>query len=101
MTVGSLSKDARGMMADGEVLQVTAGPWALWTAADMWALTGSTTWIESQQELDRCCRPTRMATACGPLGTEGDLGRAGEASAARGPPGPATPTAGASSSRSP
>jgi hypothetical protein len=45
MTVGSLNKDARGMMTDGEVLQVTAGAWAMWAVADMWILTGSTTWI--------------------------------------------------------
>ena len=36
-------KDARGMMTDGEVLQVTAGPWALWVVSDMWMLAGSTT----------------------------------------------------------
>jgi len=57
MTVGSLNKDARGMMTDGEVLQVTAGPWSMWAVADMWVLTGSTTWIESQEELDRLLPP--------------------------------------------
>jgi hypothetical protein len=60
MTVGSLNKDARGMMTDGEVLQVTAGPWAIWAVADMWMLTGSTTWIESQEELDRLLPPYRQ-----------------------------------------
>jgi hypothetical protein len=35
MTVGSLNKDARGMMTDGEVLQVTAGAWAMWAVSDM------------------------------------------------------------------
>ena len=57
MTVGSLNKDARGMMTDGEVLQVTAGAWAMWAVADMWILTGSTTWIESQEELDQLLPP--------------------------------------------
>ena len=60
MTVGSLNKDARGMMTDGEVLQLTAGPWAMWALADMWALTGSTTWIESQEELDRLLPPYKQ-----------------------------------------
>ena len=60
MTVGSLNKDARGMMTDGEVLQVTAGPWAMWAVADMWALTGNTTWIDSQEELDRLLPPYKQ-----------------------------------------
>ena len=60
MTVGSLNKDARGMMTDGEVLQVTAGAWAMWAVADMWMLTGSTTWIESQEELDRLLPPYKQ-----------------------------------------
>ena len=45
------------MMTDGEVLQVTAGAWAMWAVADMWILAGSTTWIESQEELDRLLPP--------------------------------------------
>jgi len=45
------------MMTDGEVLQVTAGAWSMWAVADMWGLTGSTTWIESQAELDRLLPP--------------------------------------------
>jgi hypothetical protein len=57
MTVGSLNKDARGMMTDGESLQVTAGPWAMWAISDMWMLAGSTTWRESQEELDRLLPP--------------------------------------------
>jgi hypothetical protein len=60
MTVGSLNKDARGMMTDGEVLQVTSGPWAMWSVADMWALAGSTTWLESQEELDRLLPPYKQ-----------------------------------------
>jgi hypothetical protein len=60
MTVGSLNKDARGMMTDGEVLQVTAGPWAIWAVSDMWMLTGATTWIESQEELDRLLPPYKQ-----------------------------------------
>lgn len=57
MTVGSLNKDSRGMMTDGEALQVTAGPWAMWAVSDMWMLTGTTTWLESQEELDRLLPP--------------------------------------------
>jgi phosphatidylserine/phosphatidylglycerophosphate/cardiolipin synthase-like enzyme len=57
MTVGSLNKDSRGMMTDGEVMQVTAGPWAIWAISDMWMLMGSTTWLESQEELDRLLPP--------------------------------------------
>ena len=49
MTVGSLNEDARGMMTDGEVLQVTAGAWAMWVVAAMWILAGSTTSIETQE----------------------------------------------------
>ena len=60
MTVGSLNKDARGMMTDGEVLQVTAGAWSMWAIADMWILTGSTTWIESQQQLDELLPPYKQ-----------------------------------------
>jgi hypothetical protein len=60
MTVGSLNKDARGMMTDGEALQVTAGPWAMWAISDMWMLTGSTTWLESQEELDRLLPPYKQ-----------------------------------------
>jgi hypothetical protein len=57
MTVGSLNKDARGMMTDGEVLQVTGGAWGMWAVSDMWMLMGSTTWLESQEELDRLLPP--------------------------------------------
>jgi hypothetical protein len=60
MTVGSLNKDARGMMTDGEVLQVTAGAWAVWAVADMWMLAGSTTWIETQEDLDRLLPPYKQ-----------------------------------------
>jgi hypothetical protein len=60
MTVGSLNKDARGMMTDGEVLQVTAGPWAIWALADMWMLTGSTAWLEAQEDLDRLLPPYKQ-----------------------------------------
>ena len=57
MTVRSQNKDARGMMTDGEVLQVTAGPWELWVVSDMWMLAGSTTWLESHEDLDRLLPP--------------------------------------------
>jgi hypothetical protein len=60
MTVGSLNKDSRGMMTDGEALQVTAGPWAMWAVSDMWMLTGSITWLESQEELDHLLPPYKQ-----------------------------------------
>jgi hypothetical protein len=60
MTVGSLNKDARGMMTDGEVLQVTAGAWAMWAVSDMWMLAGSTTWLETHEELDRLLPPYKQ-----------------------------------------
>ena len=74
MTVGSLNKDARGMMTDGEVLQVTAGPWAMWAVADMWIAHG----IDHLDREPGGARPPAaalqaVAAAGGPLGAQGDL----------------------------
>ncbi len=57
LTVGSLNKDTRGQVLDGEVLYVVSGAWSLAAYADFAALLGSTTWIESQEELDRLLPP--------------------------------------------
>jgi hypothetical protein len=57
LTVGSLNKDARGMVLDGEVLYVLSSEWSLWAYTDFFFLLGSTTWLESQQEFDALLPP--------------------------------------------
>jgi hypothetical protein len=57
MTVGSMNKDARGMMLDGEVAYLVSGEWSLQCYLDVFFLLGETTWIESQEELDRLLPP--------------------------------------------
>jgi phosphatidylserine/phosphatidylglycerophosphate/cardiolipin synthase-like enzyme len=57
LTVGSLNKDARGMMLDGEVLYVLSSEWSLWAYTDFFFLLGSTTWLESQQQFDALLPP--------------------------------------------
>jgi hypothetical protein len=57
LTVGSLNKDTRGQVLDGEVLYVVSGEWSLVAYTDFAALLGSTTWIESQQQLDELLPP--------------------------------------------
>jgi len=52
LTVGSLNKDTRGQVLDGEALYVLSGEWSLAAYTDFAALLGSTTWIVSQEELD-------------------------------------------------
>jgi hypothetical protein len=52
MTVGSLNKDARGMLLDGEVLSVTSGAWSISTYFDFFLLLGSVTWLESQEQFE-------------------------------------------------
>jgi hypothetical protein len=52
MTVGSLNKDPRGMLLDGEVLSVTSGEWTLTTYFDFFLLLGSVTWLESQEQFE-------------------------------------------------
>jgi hypothetical protein len=57
LTVGSLNKDTRGQVLDGEALFVLSGEWSLAAYTDFAALLGSTTWIVSQAELDRLLPP--------------------------------------------
>jgi hypothetical protein len=57
LTVGSLNKDTRGQVLDGEVLYVVSGEWSLVAYTDFAALLGSTTWIESQEQLDELLPP--------------------------------------------
>jgi phosphatidylserine/phosphatidylglycerophosphate/cardiolipin synthase-like enzyme len=57
MTVGSLNKDARGMMLDGEVAYVVSGEWSLQGYLDAFFLLGTTTWVETQEEVDRLLPP--------------------------------------------
>ena len=52
MTVGSMNKDARGMLLDGEVLSVTSGAWSLTSYFDFFALLGSVTWLDSREQLE-------------------------------------------------
>jgi hypothetical protein len=57
MTVGSMNKDARGMMLDGEVAYVVAGAWSLQCYLDVFFLLGTTTWVDSQEQVDRLLPP--------------------------------------------
>jgi hypothetical protein len=57
LTVGSRNQDVRGAILDGEALYVVSGGWSLWAYADMFLLFGSTTWVESAQEMDRLLPP--------------------------------------------
>jgi len=57
LTVGSLNKDTRGQVLDGEALLVVSGDWALAAYTDFAALVGSTTWIESHAQLDELLPP--------------------------------------------
>jgi hypothetical protein len=57
VTIGSMNTDDRGLYLDGEVLSALAGPWALSNFCDFAFLAGSTTWLESQEELNRLLPP--------------------------------------------
>jgi hypothetical protein len=57
LTVGSRNQDVRGALLDGEVLYVLSGAWGLWAYPDMLLLCGSTTWVESHEEIDRLLPP--------------------------------------------
>jgi hypothetical protein len=52
-----MNADNRGCYLDGEVLFALAGPWALSGYGDFVFLAGSTTWIETQEELNRLLPP--------------------------------------------
>ena len=51
-TAGSMNRDSRGAVLDGEVLYCIRGPYALWSLLDLMMLGGSTTWVASQAELE-------------------------------------------------
>jgi hypothetical protein len=57
LTIGSMSMDDRGLYLDGEVLFALAGPWALSGYRDFVFLAGSTTWLQSQEELNQLLPP--------------------------------------------
>jgi hypothetical protein len=57
LTVGSLNKDTRGQVLDGEALFVVSGESSLVGYTDFAALLGSTTWIDSQEELNSLLPP--------------------------------------------
>ena len=55
--MGSQNQDYRGMFMDGEVGLVFSGPETLVPLLDLIFLEGTTTWLTSQQELDRLVPP--------------------------------------------
>ncbi|MEP0546964.1 MAG: hypothetical protein ABJF88_08530 [Rhodothermales bacterium] len=55
--VGSMNKDARSMMLDGETLHVVAGPWSMVHYPDFALLLGRTTWVEEQRQIDELIPP--------------------------------------------
>jgi hypothetical protein len=57
LTVGSLNKDTRGQVLDGEALFVVAGAESLVAYTDFAALLASTTWIDSHEQLDKLLPP--------------------------------------------
>jgi hypothetical protein len=57
LSVGSRNQDVRGAILDGEVLYLVSGAWSLSAYADMFLLFGSTTWIESAEEMERLLPP--------------------------------------------
>lgn len=57
LTVGSLNMDTRGHALDGEVMYVQSGESSLVAYTDFAALVGFTTWLDSQEQLDRLLPP--------------------------------------------
>jgi hypothetical protein len=56
-TTGSINKNPRSMMVDGEVLGVVAGPWALEPLLDFLVLVGTTTWVRSLADVEEHLPP--------------------------------------------
>ncbi len=54
---GSINKNVRSMILDGEVLAVVAGPWALESFLDFVLLAASTTWVESLADVEKHLPP--------------------------------------------
>lgn len=55
--VGSMNKDARSMMLDGETLLAVSGRWALVHYLDFALLAGRTTWLHDRAQLDELLPP--------------------------------------------
>lgn len=55
--VGSMNKDDRSLMLDGETLSVVAGKWSMAQFPDFVLLLGRTTWVTEQAEIDRLIPP--------------------------------------------
>jgi hypothetical protein len=55
--VGSMNKDPRGMMLDGETLLAVSGRWGLVHYPDFALLTGRTTWLRDREQLDQLLPP--------------------------------------------
>lgn len=56
-TTGSINKNPRSMMVDGEVLGLVAGAWSLESFLDMLILIGTTTWVRSLEDAERLLPP--------------------------------------------
>lgn len=55
--VGSMNKDARSMMLDGETLLAVSGRWGLVHYLDFMLLAGRTTWLHDRAQLDELLPP--------------------------------------------
>jgi phosphatidylserine/phosphatidylglycerophosphate/cardiolipin synthase-like enzyme len=55
--VGSMNKDARSMMLDGETLLAVSGRWGLVHYLDFALLAGRTTWLHDRAQLDELLPP--------------------------------------------
>ncbi len=55
--VGSMNKDPRSMLLDGETLHIVAGPWSMVHYPDFMLLLGRTTWLQDQQQVDDLIPP--------------------------------------------
>lgn len=56
-TLGTQNHDPRGMMMDGEASLVVSGPMAAVGLVDSWFLMARSTWVTTQDELDRYLPP--------------------------------------------
>ncbi len=55
--VGSMNKDDRSLMLDGETLSIVAGKWSMAQFPDFALLLGRTTWVTDQSDIDRLIPP--------------------------------------------
>ena len=55
--IGSMNKDDRSLMLDGETLHITSGPWTMAQYPDFVLLLGRTTWVTEQSQIDALIPP--------------------------------------------